>query len=340
MLHFLQNTRAVLFGVGITVIISLGVFALAYLGINKEEVIKEDAPISTSSPIENSSEIRIKKEDKKKIKKHDPILPQFDVVRVAKDGSAVLAGRAAPGSQVTIFTENQVIGNIKTNSKGEWVLVRETPFKPGSIELRLQSKNGDGEIIEGDHVVVLQVAENIKKTQPLAILVSRETDGRVKILNEPISDPSAKENNLIIKAIDYDDQGNMLVSGFADVGHLIRIYLNDKELGNSGVDETGRWTVRLDDSLPPGSYKLRVDNIFNDQIRARVFLPFVRPVELTRKNGEEFVVVQRGNSLWRIARKELGSGGRYTVIYDANKHQVRDPDMIFPGQILAIPKKY
>ena len=66
MLHFLQNTRAVLFGVGITVIISLGVFALAYLGINKEEVIKEDAPISTSSPIENSSEIRIKKEDKKK----------------------------------------------------------------------------------------------------------------------------------------------------------------------------------------------------------------------------------------------------------------------------------
>ena len=209
------------------------VFALAYLGINKEEVIKEDAPISTSSPIENSSEIRIKKEDKKKIKKHDPILPQFDVVRVAKDGSAVLAGRAAPGSQVTIFTENQVIGNIKTNSKGEWVLVRETPFKPGSIELRLQSKNGDGEIIEGDHVVVLQVAENIKKTQPLAILVSRETDGRAKVLNEPISDPSAKENNLIIKAIDYDDQGNMLVSGFADVGHLIRIYLNDKELGLS-----------------------------------------------------------------------------------------------------------
>jgi nucleoid-associated protein YgaU len=48
--------------------------------------------------------------------------------------------------------------------------------------------------------------------------------------------------------------------------------------------------------------------------------------------------VQPGNSLWRIARRTYGQGTRYTVIYEANRQQIRNPDMIFPGQIFTLPK--
>ena len=50
-------------------------------------------------------------------------------------------------------------------------------------------------------------------------------------------------------------------------------------------------------------------------------------------------VVQPGNSLWRIARGTYGSGLQYTVIYEANKDQIRDPDLIYPGQIFTLPKE-
>ena len=49
--------------------------------------------------------------------------------------------------------------------------------------------------------------------------------------------------------------------------------------------------------------------------------------------------MQPGNSLWRIARSRYGSGPNYSVIYEANKEQIRDPDLIYPGQVFTIPKK-
>jgi nucleoid-associated protein YgaU len=48
-------------------------------------------------------------------------------------------------------------------------------------------------------------------------------------------------------------------------------------------------------------------------------------------------VVQPGNSLWRISRRLYGKGIRNSVIYQANKDQIRDPDLIYPGQIFVVP---
>jgi nucleoid-associated protein YgaU len=48
-------------------------------------------------------------------------------------------------------------------------------------------------------------------------------------------------------------------------------------------------------------------------------------------------LVTRGDSLWRISRRVYGRGVRYTVIYEANQQQIRDPARIYPGQIFVVP---
>ena len=50
------------------------------------------------------------------------------------------------------------------------------------------------------------------------------------------------------------------------------------------------------------------------------------------------ITVVRGDSLWRISRRILGQGQRYTQIYEANPTQIRDPNRIFPGQVLVAPR--
>jgi len=50
------------------------------------------------------------------------------------------------------------------------------------------------------------------------------------------------------------------------------------------------------------------------------------------------IKVVRGDSLWRISRRILGQGQRYTQIYEANPTQIRDPNRIFPGQVLVAPR--
>ena len=50
-------------------------------------------------------------------------------------------------------------------------------------------------------------------------------------------------------------------------------------------------------------------------------------------------MVTRGDSLWRISRLTYGAGTRYAVIYKANREQIRNPDLIYPGQIFVVPTR-
>ena len=50
-----------------------------------------------------------------------------------------------------------------------------------------------------------------------------------------------------------------------------------------------------------------------------------------------FHEVKKGENLWKIAEKHYGNGSKYTVIFEANKPMLKDPDLIYPGQNLRIP---
>ena len=51
-----------------------------------------------------------------------------------------------------------------------------------------------------------------------------------------------------------------------------------------------------------------------------------------------FYTVQSGDTLGGIAKEQLGAAGRYTEIFEANKPMLKDPNLIYPGQVLRIPQ--
>jgi len=51
-----------------------------------------------------------------------------------------------------------------------------------------------------------------------------------------------------------------------------------------------------------------------------------------------FHTVESGDTLWAIAEKHYGNGSKYTAIFEANTPMLSDPDKIYPGQKLRIPK--
>lgn len=52
----------------------------------------------------------------------------------------------------------------------------------------------------------------------------------------------------------------------------------------------------------------------------------------------EFYTIQRGDTLSKIAKHFYGSGSKYPVIFEANREVIKNPDLIYPGQVVRIPK--
>ncbi len=115
-------------------------------------------------------------------------------------------------------------------------------------------------------------------------------------------------------------------------------YLDNRLIGSGHVNESSKWRINPSQEISPGIYTMRFDAVRGNSVIARLEIPFSRAAPLTDLQGDAFIIVQPGNSLWRIARRALGSGYNYTVIYEANSDQIIDPDLIYPGQVFEVPK--
>lgn len=274
-----------------------------------------------------------------------PTPPSFDVVRVTPEGDAVIAGRADPGSTVVIIDSGQFVGQLNADERGEWVFIPPRPLEPGSRQLTLETRAKDGSRVVSDDVVVVVVPERQKvvagrpsrpPSQPLALKFPRHGDGPSTILQK--ATPNDAADALAVDTIDYDEQGRLNLSGRGKAEALIRIYLDNKIVGGARIDVNGGWRMQPSEPVAAGLYTLRADQIDSaGKVTARISLPFARAEPPGDMPPEPFVIVQPGNSLWRMARRTYGSGFNFTTIYEANKDQIKDPDLIFPGQVLALP---
>jgi nucleoid-associated protein YgaU len=286
--------------------------------------------------------------------------PAFDVVRVDPAGGLVMAGRAASGSEVTVTSNGQVIGTGTADENGEWVILPSSPISTGNHELALSAKLPDGRSVDADTEVMLAVPETGKNVAgettkttggSLAVLVPKDNSGGAVVLQQPppvapAATPSATaeaepngiaSGSLVLDTVDYDNKGQVIIGGSGALGATIQVYLDNDLIGAGTVDSAGRWQVSPTAAVAPRLHTLRVDQVGADgKVVARVESPFLR-AELAELPADQAFIVQPGNSLWRIARRSYGAGLRYTVIYQANRTQIRDPDLIYPGQVFAIP---
>ncbi|NKC33154.1 LysM peptidoglycan-binding domain-containing protein [Roseomonas sp. BU-1] len=141
-----------------------------------------------------------------------------------------------------------------------------------------------------------------------------------------------------LQVVDYDQSGGIRFAGTAPPGASIRIYVNDRPAGEVAANAEGRWTMAPQEVVSIGRHRLRLDQIAADgAVAARIELPFQRDPIPSATLPDGRIVVQPGNNLWRLARAAYGRGIRYTVIFEANRDQIRNPNLIFPGQVFTIP---
>jgi nucleoid-associated protein YgaU len=267
-----------------------------------------------------------------------PTVPSFDIVKVDPSGHAVIAGRAAPGSKVTVLDGDKPLGDVTADDRGEWVLVPINPIAPGERQLTLEATDPTtGAKTKSTDTVALAVAPPTPGgtgAGTVAVLLPSNPNQPAQALQTPNSGGA-----LSLDTAEYSQDGKLLLSGHATPGATLRLYADNQLVATVKAGLDGKWSSVSPHPKTSGKIELRVDELGADgSVAQRVAEPFEPQTAAAAAGPIGSYTVQPGNSLWLIARKAYGNGTQYTVLFGANKEHIRDPNLIYPGQIITVPK--
>ena len=323
---------------------------------NEKESNKKNKQQSLSQNQDNSEDktLTINKETIKEVDKEET---KVDILRVDESGITIIAGSGDPSTTVEAKINNQTIGKSEVNKDGEFVITGEVSSSDQPQELKIITIEEKEE--KTKKIVSKEPFENeedwVYETKSFIILpgliknnneneMQKERLDDVRIIEVQQTDILLKEEfknlnveQLTLDRIKYSENGTAILYGRARTDMNVMVYLNNEFKMKTIPGKDGSWDVDLG-IISPGIYKLRIDETtINGDVKFRIETPFKQETkELLDKMFTKAITVQPGNSLWRIARRIYGKGIMYLDIYNKNSHLIKDPDLIYPGQIFSL----
>lgn len=226
-----------------------------------EEKVEEPAPAAPSAPAVQP----------------EVALPSFDTVRVEPGGSAIIAGRAAPGAEITIKHNGQVIASGVANADGAFAITPDKPLPEGAGVLAIEMKDkASGKVTASEQTVAVAVKPADGSTPMVAVLTP---DAPTKIVQTPGTAETKLPamDTVNIDAVDYDDKGNMVFAGRGPAGSKVQLYMDNNPLAEGAIGPDGTWSIAPSGQIAVGAHTLRADEIGSDGgVKSRVEIPFFR----------------------------------------------------------------
>jgi nucleoid-associated protein YgaU len=155
-----------------------------------------------------------------------------------------------------------------------------------------------------------------------------------------------------------DETGKLVAAGRGEAGWIIRLLSKTQVLGETKADENDEWVLTPEQPLAPGEHTLSllaIDPLTQRSLSAQRSITLsiaprrqagtksagteIATAELSSGTGQDCKVatVKRGDTLWQMAHRCYGNGTKYSIIFQSNRPLVRNPNLIYPDQQLALP---
>ena len=296
------------------------------------EIAKTDVSEDAVSAAQTSSEETLpqKTNEEQQVAKVEPIIEEPKET-VTDENSTVVT---EPATVATQETETETVATQETET--ETAVIETVPAQSETVAKAEVSEDG----AETQTLPVEETEKEENTEEPLVVIAGK--DG-VKVVQ------SSKQNSsqdVSVDAISYDEAGEVSLTGRGKPSQIVRIYLNNMPISTAAMDATGQWSTALSE-IDAGIYTLRVDELDKTgNVVSRLETPFKRErredlaaylTSVDEPARINVVTVQPGNTLWAIARKRYGRGILYVRVFEENKDKIRNPDLIYPGQVFSLP---
>jgi nucleoid-associated protein YgaU len=298
-----------------------------------------------------------------------PLKPAFDAVNVEPTGEAVIAGRAEPNARVELRDAGKTVAEATADATGQFVIIPPT-LAPGDHSLSLAADAGKAapETSSAVAVSVPRPQAKVAAAAP-ATTAAPAPSPPALAMRTLATPPPAAASRVAIQSVEADAAGGLVARGSAEPNATVRLYLNGADVADAKTQSDGRWSLTIKHGMTPGGYVMRADEIKpgDPSVVASADTPFDYPAAGTpapaaapatapapaeasagqpnAPSSADAVVetvqtaqVVHGHTLWALSQNYYGDPTRYPVIYEANKSQIHNPNLIFPGQVFVVPK--
>jgi len=237
---------------------------------------------------------------------------QVSVEAVEIEGNKIfVAGVADPGTTVRVYANDMVLGEAKTSPVGRFLVESIHELAVGDYIIRADMLAPDGVKVAARAAVPFTRAPG----ESVAAVASGEA-GSGNARNGAAA-PAGAEGTAA------SGQSGNAVSGNAA----------NSTAASSGQLSAGEGSNGAAQAVASGAQGSAVLPSLDSDISKQP--PTVVSPKLQETSGA--VIIRRGDTLWQISRRLYGHGVRYSTIYLANQDQIEDPNLIWPGQIFAVP---
>jgi nucleoid-associated protein YgaU len=302
-------------------------------------------------------------------------VPEFDVARVEPSGDAVIAGRTTPGATVELLRNGEVHDRAVADKSGQFVMI--SPKLPaGTYDLTLRSRDSSGKqtmsrqsvavaiepkstdapvvalMTPNKPTVVLSQTDSSKATAGAVIVeaVEIEPGGKFHVSGRARAGATVRLylNDSFVAPVTAGNDGRFAVTineGVAPGNYRVRV--DELESNSTSVRARAEVPFNVPDQAVTGTVAAQAGAPKRTDIAA------VGQPQLAAAGGSvasdagspstvvvpkiATTTVSRGDTLWRLSQVTYGVGTRYATIYKANKQQIRNPNLIYPGQVFVMP---
>ena len=304
-------------------------------------------------------------------------VPTFDIARIEPTGEAVIAGRAVPGATVELLRNGELHDQAVADQSGQFAMVPPR-LPPGTYDLTLRSKRPDGKLATSRQSVAVALEPSPKEGPVVALMtpdkptvvlsqpatskpragavvvetVETEPGGKLHVSGRARPGAAVRLylNDSFVSSVTAGADGRFAVTiNEGVVSGNYRVRLDEVESNSGTVRARAEVPFNVPDALVTASVPTQPTAPKRPETAAAQqpqIAATVSPVPLNESSPSAVVVpriatttVSRGDSLWRISRLTYGEGTRYAVIYKANREQIRNPNLIYPGQIFVVPTR-
>jgi LysM repeat protein len=233
----------------------------------------------------------------------------IDTISYSSNGDVILGGRGQAGNFVRIYLDNQFLATSKIAADGYWAL-ELSDIEPGIYTLRVDELNAAGDVVSRAETPFKREA-----AEELAELMAAGTETEEPSAEGP-SESAAETQVVDAEALASvepeaadDPQPEEVVTQ-----EEVNVQAEVAELNPQGEQSSDGGSLAVEGQPADTASVLRTPS---KKFRVRT--------------------VQPGSTLWAIAKESYGAGIEYFKVFEANKERIRDPDLIYPGQVFEIP---